>query len=167
MSSNETLLQNDADGVECIILQLVTELCVSKDRDKKLAAEVLPNSVPEHKEIANSTTEAMPISVPQQREIIDEVAETIPNSVAEQGGFINEVSTTNIDICGVTVGNNVETTNVTNNYGRAFLDRFKEFHKRYKAICASQQAIEIELIDSCEDYEVYNKKGADGKIKIT
>ena len=73
MSSNETLLQNDADGVDGII-QLVTELCVSKDCNKKLAAEVLPNSVPEHKEIANDTTEAMLICVPQEGEVYQKIA---------------------------------------------------------------------------------------------
>ena len=59
----------------------------------------------------------------------------------------------------------METANVANNDDRAFLDRFKECLERYEAICAAQQAIEAELIDSCDDYEVYNKKGADGKIK--
>ncbi len=135
MSSNETLLWNDTDGIEGII-QSVTELCASKDSNKKLAAKVLPNSVPEHKEIANDTAEAMLLSVPQQGEIIDEAAETMPNSVTEQGEFINEVNTTDVNICGDTAGNNVETTNVTNIDDRVFLDRFKECLKRYEAISA-------------------------------
>jgi len=62
-------------------------LCVSKDGDKKLAAEVLPNSIPEHREIVNNTAEAMLNSVPQQGEIINEAAEAMPNSVPEQGEF--------------------------------------------------------------------------------
>ena len=88
MSSNETLSQNDAkvcDGVEGVI-QSVTELCVSQDSNKKLATEVLPNSVPEHKEIVNDATEAMRNSVPQQGSIINGAAEAMPNSVTEQGG---------------------------------------------------------------------------------
>jgi len=68
MSSNEMLSWNDAivcDGVEGVI-QSVTELCVSEDSNKKPASEVLPNSVPEHKEIVNDATQAMPNSVAQQ-----------------------------------------------------------------------------------------------------
>jgi len=61
MSSNGMSLWNDADCVEGII-QLVTELFVSKDSDKKVATEVLPNSVTEHEEIAFDTAEAMLIS---------------------------------------------------------------------------------------------------------
>ena len=143
------MLQNDAivcDGVEGVI-QSVTKLCVSEDSDKKLAAEVLPNSVPEHEEIINDAAEAMPNSVPQQGEII------------------NKVSTTNIDVCGVTAGNNVETTNVANNDDRAFLDRLKECLKRHESICTAQQALESDLIDAFEDEEVYKRIGADVKPK--
>jgi len=147
ISSNETLLWNDTivcDGVEDVI-QSVTELCISQDSNKKPAAEVLPNYVPEQAEIVNEATEAM------------------PNSVTEQGEIINEVSTTNIDVCGVTAGNNVVTTNIVINEDRVFLERYKECLDRYEAICAVQQALESDLIDSFEDEEVYNKIGANGK----
>ena len=113
---------NDAivhDGVEGVIQSMI-ELCVSEDSNKKPAAEVLPNYVPGHEEIVNDATEAMPNSVPQQGEIINEAAEAMPNSVTEQGEIINEVSTTDIDVCGVTDGNNVETANVVINEDRVF-----------------------------------------------
>jgi len=91
MSSSEMLLWNDIDGVEGIV-QSITELCVSKDSNKKLAAEVWPNSVPDHKEIVNDTAQAMLNPVLQQGGIINEAAETLPNSVTEQGEIISEVS---------------------------------------------------------------------------
>ncbi len=89
----------------------------------------------------------------------------MPNSVTEQGEIIDEVFTTEVDVCDVTAGNNVETANVTYNDDKAFLDRFKECIERHESICAAQQAIELELINSIEDIEVYNKIGADGKTK--
>jgi len=107
-SGKETFVQNDAivcDSVEGV-LQSVTELCISEDSNKKPATEAMPNSVPE------------------QVEIINEVAEAKPNSVPEQREITNEVSTTDVDVFGVTAGNNVETAVVVINED-SFLERFR------------------------------------------
>jgi len=184
-SSNDTSLQNDAACVEGII-QSVTELSVSKDSDKKTAAVVLPNSITDHEEVANVTTDVMPISASQQTQSvskdcdknaaaevlsngdkeefakdnveanIDSAPGTMSNSIAEQEVIIHDIRPTNIDVSGDTTDNNVPTTDVLNNDDRASLDRFQSCLETYKSICAAQQAIEAQLINSCDDYKVNN-----------
>ena len=186
-SSNDMSLQNDAACVEGII-QSVTELSVSKDSDKKTAAVVLPKLITDHEEVANVTTDVMPISASQQTQSvskdcdknavaevlsngdkeefakdnveanIDSAPGTMSNSIAEQEVIIHDIRPTNIDVSGDTTDNNVPTTDVSNNDDRASLDRFQSCLETYKSICAAQQAIEAQLIDSCDDYKVYNKK---------
>ncbi len=85
VSSKETFVQNDAivcDGVE-IVQQSVTQLSITKDSNKKPAAEAIPNSVPEPLEIINEVAEEMSNHVLELLEIINEVAEEMSISVPE------------------------------------------------------------------------------------
>ena len=51
------------------------------------------------------------------------------------------------------------------NEDRIFLERYNGCLDRSEAICAMQQAIESELINSFDDYKVYNKIGQTGSQK--
>ena len=101
-------LQNDADCVEGII-QSVTELSVSKDSDKKTAAVVLPNSITDHEEVANVTTDVMPISASQQTQSVSKdcdknaVAEVLSNGDKEE--FAKDNVEANIDSAPGTMSN--------------------------------------------------------------
>jgi len=105
VSSKDAIVGNDAIVTDIVegVVQSVTELSVSEDRDKKPHAEAMPNSVQE------------------QVGIINEVVEANPNSVPEQENPMNEVGTTGIDVCDVMAGNNVETSVVAINADYYFL----------------------------------------------
>jgi len=93
------------------------------------------------------------------------VAESWAKSVKELGEKIIEVSNANAKSCGVRADNNVATKVVAINEDRHNMDRIKDCLDRYKAVAAVQKALESEIIDAFEDDEVYNKIGADGKLK--
>ena len=92
---------------------MVTELLVSKDSDKKVAAEVLPNSVTEHEEIAYDTAEAKQIAVPQQEDSVSKdsnkklAAEVLANSVPFHKEIANNTAEAMIDEAAETMPNSV------------------------------------------------------------